>query len=378
MQQRTILFLIVVVLLSIGIVMIYSTSAIFAEERYNDSYFFLKRQALWIILGLGGFSLAVNVDYHRLRSCSKLFLCASVGLLLMVFLPGLGRAAGGASRWISIAGISFQPSEMAKFALVIYIADTLTKKQRQIQQFWHSLAGPLAVCMLVLALIMVQPDLGTTILIGLIIAVMLFAAGVRLRYLCTIALAALPAVYFLILGSGYRRRRIVAFLNPWADPEGTGFQIIQSFIALGSGGVTGMGLAQSRQKFYYLPAAHTDFIFSIIGEELGIIGAAIIVTLFLALFVLGMRICFKAPDRYGHLLALGIVSLISLQAIINIGVVTGALPTKGLPLPFISFGGSNMFFNLFAVGVLMNIGRHMETGLANCYMDRHSDRTPRI
>ncbi len=378
MEHRTILFVVVVILLSIGVVMIYSTSAIFAQEQYNDSYFFLKRQALWIALGLIGFSLTANVDYHRLRSYSLVLLFVSIALLFMVFLPGLGKSAGGASRWIRFCGVSFQPSELAKFALVIYMADTLARSQRQIQHSWSSLIRPLVICGLVLALIIVQPDLGTMILMGLIIAVLLFAAGVRLRYLFAIVLAALPAVYFLVFSSAYRRRRIVAFLDPWSDPEGTGFQIIQSFIALGSGGITGMGLAQSRQKFYYLPAAHTDFIFSIIGEELGIIGAATIVTLYLALFIFGMRICFKAPDRYGHLLALGIVSIISLQAVINIAVVTGVLPTKGLPLPFISFGGSSMLLNLLAVGILMNIGRHMNPGAATYYMDRHSDRTPKI
>ncbi|HOE28205.1 MAG TPA: FtsW/RodA/SpoVE family cell cycle protein, partial [bacterium] len=208
--------------------------------------------------------------------------------------------------------------------------------------------------------------------------ILLFVAGVRMRLLLPLCLAALPAIYALVFSSDYRRRRILAFVNPWADPEGTGFQIIQSFIALGSGGVAGLGLAQSRQKFYYLPAAHTDFIFSIIGEELGILGAGAVVTLFLGLLVFGMRVCAKAPDLYGHLLALGIVSMLTLQALINIAVVTGSLPTKGLPLPFISFGGSSMIFNLFSLGVLMNIGRHEGTDQVAHYLESRSDRTMRI
>jgi len=377
-HQRTLLFVTVVLLLSIGVVMIYSTSAFFAQDKFNDSYYFLKRQALWIGLGLAAFACAVNIDYHHLRTRSLPLLFTSIALLALVFVPGIGRTAGGASRWIWLGYFSFQPSEAAKFTLILYMADVMARKQRQIEQFWKGLAIPLALSLLMLGLVIMQPDLGTTVLMALIVVIMLFVAGVRLRLLLPLALAALPAIYALVLGSDYRRKRIVAFLNPWADPDGTGFQIIQSFIALGSGGLTGMGLAQSRQKFYYLPAAHTDFIFSIIGEELGLIGAGVIVTLFLILLIMGMTICRKAPDFYGHLLALGIVSVISLQAIINIAVVTGTLPTKGLPLPFISFGGSSMIVNLFAVGVLMNIGKHMGVDMAIHYLEAHSDRTFRI
>lgn len=378
MQQRTLLFLTVVVLLSVGIVMIYSTSAFFAQEAFNDGYFFLKRQAVWIAIGLAGFALAVNTDYHSLREHSLTLLFASFALLLLVHVPGIGKEAGGASRWLRVGLFSFQPSELAKFALVLYLADAMARKQRQIGRFWKGLAAPLLLSLAVLVLVIVQPDLGTTILIAMVAATMFFAAGVRLRLLLALVLAALPAVYALVFSSPYRKRRIIAFINPWADPEGTGFQIIQSFIALGSGGIGGMGLAQSRQKFYYLPAAHTDFIFSIIGEELGFVGTGIVVTLFLILLVTGMNICRKAPDFYGHLLALGIVSLLTLQTLINVGVVTGSLPTKGLPLPFISFGGSSMVLNLFAVGVLMNIGKHMGEDPALHYLERHSGRTVRI
>lgn len=378
MQQRTLLFVTVVLLLSIGVVMIYSTSAFFAQDKFNDSYYFLKRQALWIVCGLVAFACAVNVDYHDLRAHSRSLIFASIGLLALVFVPGMGRTAGGASRWIWCGCFSFQPSEMAKFALILYLADVLARKQRQIGQFWRGLLMPLVLAAVMLGLVVKQPDLGTTVLMALMLVIMLFVAGVRLRLLLLLALAAVAAVCALVFSSDYRWRRIVAFLNPWADPAGTGFQIIQSFIALGSGGLTGMGLAQSRQKFYYLPAAHTDFIFSIIGEELGLIGAGVIVTLFLALLVLGMSICRKAPDFYGRLLAFGIVSVLSLQAIINIAVVTGALPTKGLPLPFISFGGSSMIINLFAVGVLMNIGKHIGVDMAVHCLEAHSDRTFRI
>ena len=378
MNQRTLLFFTVVLLLSIGIVMIYSTSAIFAQERFNDGYYYLKRQALWIALGLGAFAVAMNTDYHNLRAHSVTLIFGSLALLALVYVPGIGRSAGGASRWIRLGGFSFQPSEIAKLALILYMADVMARKQRQIDRFWRGLAVPLLLFGTALGLIILQPDLGTTILCALVTGIMLFVAGVRMRLLAPLCLASVPAIYALVFSSHYRTRRIMAFVNPWADPEGTGFQIIQSFIALGSGGLTGLGLAQSRQKFYYLPAAHTDFIFSIIGEELGMIGAGIVVTLFLAVLVLGIRICRKAPDFYGHLLALGIVSMLTLQAIINIAVVTGSLPTKGLPLPFISFGGSSMVFNLFAVGVLINIGRHVGSDLAVHYLEKREDRTMRI
>ena len=378
MNQRTLLFFTVIALLGIGIVMIYSTSAIFAQERFGDGYYYLKRQALWVFIGLAAFAAAMNVDYHRLRAHSLTLVFACIALLALVFVPGVGRTAGGASRWIRMGPVNFQPSEFAKLAVVLYMADVMARKQRQIALFWKGLALPLALFGGMLCMIMLQPDLGTTILCALVIGILLFVAGVRMRLLLPLCLAALPAIYALVFSSDYRRRRILAFVNPWADPEGTGFQIIQSFIALGSGGVAGLGLAQSRQKFYYLPAAHTDFIFSIIGEELGILGAGAVVTLFLGLLVFGMRVCAKAPDLYGHLLALGIVSMLTLQALINIAVVTGSLPTKGLPLPFISFGGSSMIFNLFSLGVLMNIGRHEGTDQVAHYLESRSDRTMRI
>lgn len=375
-QHTTALFITVVILLCIGVVMIYSTSAIYAQEQHGDSYYYLTRQAIWITLGLIAFAVAVNIDYHELRRYCMWLILLGIFLLGLVFVPGLGRSAGGACRWLRIGPMNFQPSELVKFAVIVYCADLLSKKQRQMDRFWKTLLLPLSIVPVAMGMILLQPDMGTTILIGLIVVLMLFAGRVRFRDLAFMALASLPALYCLVFSSGYRRRRIIAFLNPWADPEGSGFQIIQSFIALGSGGLGGMGLAQSRQKFYYLPAAHTDFILSIIGEEFGFIGAATILTLFLLLLIVGMKICFSAPDHYGSLLALGIVSILSLQALINFGVVTGSLPTKGQPLPFISFGGSSMLFNLFAVGVLVNIGKHTgEAGTRHCYGTERSLRT---
>lgn len=352
------LIIVVSLLLSIGIVMIYSTSAIYAGENHHDSYFYIKKQAVWALLGIFLLMAFTMIDYHFLRKLSIPLLFLSTFLLILVFVPGFGRAAGGARRWLRFASLSFQPSEFTKFAIVVYLADFLARKQSRIREIWKGIFLPLSIILLNMLLVVLQPDLGTTVLLGLVVFFLLFSAGMRISYLVTIALAALPVLYTVIFKSAYRRSRILIFLDPWKDSQGRGFQIIQSWIALSSGGVFGLGLAQSRQKFFYLPEAHTDFIFSIIGEELGLVGTASILTLFIVFVMAGMRVAWKAPDLYGNLLATGIVTLIALQAIINIGVVTGTFPTKGLPLPFISFGGSNLVVNIASVGVLLNIARH--------------------
>ena len=362
---------VVTLLLSIGVVMIYSTSAIYAEEKYHDSYFFLKKQVAWVLIGvllMVAFSL---LDYHVLKTLSIPLLFLSTILLLLVFVPGLGRTAGGARRWLRVASLSFQPSEFTKFAILVYLSDFLSRNQAKIGRIWKGLFLPLSIILLNLVLVLLQPDLGTAVLIGLVVFVLLFAGGMRITYLVTVALASLPVIYAVILRSAYQRSRIMIFLNPWKDPQGTGFQIIQSLIALDAGGLFGLGLACSRQKFFYLPEAHTDFIFSIIGEELGLVGTLCILALFFVFVMAGMKIAWNAPDLYGSLLATGIVSLIAFQAIINIGVVTGAFPTKGLPLPFVSFGGSNLVVAIASVGVLLNIGGqstswNLKKGRENC------------
>ena len=357
-KARVALIIIVFLLLSLGIVMIYSTSAIYAEETHHDSYFYLKKQVAWAFIGAVLLIAFAKIDYRILRRLSIPLLFLSTILLILVFVPGLGRTAGGASRWLNIGSFSLQPSEFTKFALLLYLADFLARNQSRIRQLWKGLFLPLLLILLNMVLIVIQPDLGTAVLLGLVVFVLLFIAGMRISYLVTVALASLPILYTVIFSSAYRRSRIMIFLDPWKDPQGTGFQIIQSLIALGSGGLLGLGLAKSRQKFFYLPEAHTDFIFSIIGEELGLIGTISILALFIIFVIAGMRIAWSAPDLYGNLLASGIVTIIAFQAIINIGVVTGTFPTKGLPLPFISFGGSNLLVNVASVGVLINIAGH--------------------
>lgn len=352
-------------LLGIGTIMIYSTSAIYADEKYGDSFFFLKRHLIWICIGLVGMFFAWRVDYHILRKYSRFFILVSIGLLGLVYFPGIGRSAGGARRWLAIGGLSFQPSEIAKVALIIYLSDMFVRKQRWIKEFWRGLVPLLIVAGIIMGLVLKQPDLGTVIAIGMVVCIMLFIAGTRLRYLLAMGLSTLPFLYVFIARVPYRRARIMNFLNPWGDPQGSGFQIVQSFLALGSGGVFGVGLGQSRQKLFYLPAAHTDFIFSIIGEELGLLGTLLVVGLFIGFVWCGTKIALKTVDLFGYFLAVGIVSTISLQAVINIGVATGSFPTKGLPLPFVSFGGSCMVMYLIATGILLSIHRWTQTKLAS-------------
>jgi len=258
---------------------------------------------------------------------------------------------------LRIGAVGFQPSELGKLALILYLADYLTRKQDKIKSFSRGFFPPMLVLGGMTGLILIQPDLGTVVLLGIVSLILLFVAGIRIIYLGGLVLFSLPALYFLISGVGYRQRRILAFLNPWQHATGAGYQIVQSFLALGSGGIKGVGLGESRQKLFYLPASYTDFIFSIVGEELGFIGTVSLVVLFLVFLWAGIRVAYQSPDLFGYLLGIGITVAISLQAIINIGVATGSLPTKGISLPFISFGGSSLLFNMMGVGLLLNISR---------------------
>jgi cell division protein FtsW len=278
-------------------------------------------------------------------------------LLVLVLIPGVGREVSGARRWFRFKFISFQPSELMNLAMIIYVADFIARKGSLIKSFIRGFLPPVCALGCCALLVLVQPDLGTTIAISLVVFIMLFIAGTRIEYLLSLFLMALPALYFLIFSVPYRRARILAFLNPWLDPRGSGFQIIQSQVALGSGGIFGVGLGHSRQKLFFLPAAHTDFIFSIIGEELGLLGTLAVIMLFMIFIQQGVRIIRNAPDRFGYFLALGLVLMIVIKAVINIGVSCGVLPTKGLPLPFISYGGSSFIFDMVSVGILINIAR---------------------
>lgn len=356
-QTRINLLIITIILLGLGIVMIYSASAVYALEKTKDSTFYLKKHLLFLIIGFVATLAVMKVDYTDLRKYIKPALFVSIMLLVMVLMPGISREIGGARRWFRFIGASFQPSELAKLVLIFYLADVLERKQPVIRSFLHGFLPPVVVLGLLVGLVLLQPDLGTAASFVLVSFIMLFVAEVNLVYMVPFILAAIPVLYLLIFKVSYRRRRITAFLDPWADPRGAGFQIIQSFIALGSGGLLGVGLGQSRQKLFYLPESHTDFIFSIIGEELGLLGTISLVILFILFVLQGMRIAVKAKDLFGNFLALGIVSMVALEAVINMSVTTGVIPTKGLPLPFISYGGSNLIFNMVGVGLLLNIAK---------------------
>lgn len=356
-NTRISLFTVSIILICVGIVMIYSASSIYALERYKDGFFFLKRHISFLAIGILLTFLVMLVDYRKFKKWSKPLLIVSLLLLVLVLIPGLGREVAGARRWFRYKFLSFQPSELANLALIIYIADFISRKSGALKSFAKGFLPPMIVLGAVSLLILMQPDLGTTVSLGAVVFIMLFVARVRMTYLLSLVLISLPALYFLIFSVPYRRARILAFLNPWSDPHGSGFQIIQSQVSLGSGGLFGVGLGHSKQKLFYLPAAHTDFIFSIIGEELGLIGTVGVIILFIIFIQQGLKIVKNAPDKFSYFLALGLILMISLKAIINIGVSCGILPTKGLPLPFISYGGSSFIFDMVSVGILINIAR---------------------
>lgn len=360
-QVRISIFTTTVILICIGIVMIYSASSIYAWERYKDGFFFLKRHLAFLCIGIVLTFLVMGFDYHKFRRYAKPLMLVSIFLLILVLIPGIGREVYGARRWFRFFKfISFQPSELANIAIIIYVADFISRKNEEIRSAWKGFLPVMFVLGFTVLLILAQPDLGTSLAMGAVVFIMLFIGGVRLHYLLGIVLSFLPALCLLIFSVPYRRMRIMAFINPWVDPKGIGFQIIQSQLALGSGGIFGVGLGHSMQKLFYLPAAHTDFIFSIIGEELGLIGTIGIIVLYIIFIRQGIKIMKNAPDKFGYLLCLGLVLMISLKAVMNIGVSCGLLPTKGLPLPFISYGGSSFLFDMVSVGILMNIGRSGE------------------
>jgi len=343
---------ITLLLISLGVIMIYSSSGVYAMQELNDASYYLNRHLMFLCLG---FSLTLGVmvfDYRDLRFAAKPLILLTIVLLILVLIPGIGKESYGARRWFRFAGFSFQPSELAKMTVLIYVADFLARKKNSIVSFWSGFMPLICVMALFCALIVKQPDLGSSLLVACIVLIMMFVAGANVKHMAILGLLSLPALYALVVKVPYRLRRITAFLNPWEDSQGIGFQLTQSQIALGSGGLFGVGLGKSMQKLFYLPAAHTDFILSIIGEELGLFGTITVIVLFVAFIWQGARIAKRTTEPFGYFLAVGIVAMIGLQAVVNIGVSIGALPTKGLPLPFISYGGSALIFNMIAVGLL--------------------------
>jgi len=348
----------VVALTCFGVVMVYSASSIMAAKKFHDSFYFLKRQGLYAILGFGLMYAAMRTDYHFWRKAAVPILIACLVSLVLVFIPGIGGSVKGATRWIRFPGFNFQPAELAKLALIIFMAYSLDRKQEQIRWF-KGLFPYMAVLLMMIGLLMIQPDMGSSMTLAGVAMVMLFAAGMRVSHVVYIVMFAAPFVYYAIRHKEYRWRRIMSFMNPWADPSNTGFQIIQSWLAFGTGGIGGQGLGEGKQKLFYLPEAHTDFILSVVGEELGFIGTVTVAAMFFLLVHRGIRVAVHAEDNFGRFLAFGIAVLIGAEAFVNIAVVTGLLPTKGLALPFISYGGSSLILSLVAVGILLNISSRM-------------------
>ena len=350
-----VILLMTVALTCFGVVMVYSASSIMAAKKFHDGFYFLKRQGVFALIGFGVMFIAMRVDYHFWKKWAVPILLGCLALLLLVLVPGIGGSAGGASRWIKLPGFSLQPSEVAKISLIMYMAYSLDKKQERVKFFSSGFLPYMVILAILLALLIKQPDLGSSLTLGAVAIIMLFAAGTRPTYIVSMFLLSLPFLYFLVMNVDYRRRRILAFLNPWQDPTNTGFQIIQSWLAFGTGGIFGQGLGEGKQKLFYLPEAHTDFILSVVGEELGFIGVIVIAAMFFLLVQRSIRISLQAEDDFGRFLAFGIAVLLGIEAFVNMWVVTGLLPTKGLALPFISYGGSSLIITLFAVGVLLNV-----------------------
>ena len=352
------LFGVAVVLLSAGVVMVYSASAIVAADRFQDPYFFLKRQLFWALLGAAAMLVAARVDYRRLERFVLPALIVAGVLLLLALVPPFGQAINGTRRWIRFGLVSFQPAELAKLVLVVYLAAFVARRQEQLNDVRRGLLPPLLVAGAFAALGFVQPDLGNCLTLIALTFGLLYLAGSPARYLAWVMAPALPLLAIAISMAPYRLRRMTAFWDPWADPRGSGFQIIQSWLAFGNGGLLGQGIGGSRQKLFYLPEPHTDFIFAVVGEELGFVGATVFVGLFAVLIWRGVRIGLRTSEPFGAYLALGITLLIATQVLVNLGVVTGLLPTKGLPLPFLSFGGSALLMTMLSTGVLLNISQH--------------------
>lgn len=357
-----VLLCVTVMLTVVGLVMVFSASAVLAGNRYHDSWYYLKRQGVWLVMGLSLLHVLSRVDYVWWKRLSIPLLGGMATLLVMVLIPSLGMTANGARRWLGAGPISIQPAEMLKLGVVIYLAAYLTRKEGRIQDFQSGLLPALLVVGLLSGLVLMEPDLGTVVVLGVVTGSLLFVGGARLSHLSILVLCAVPIGLALVLSTDYRRQRLMAFLQPWNDASDTGFQITQSFLAFGSGGLFGVGLGEGKQKLFFLPEAHTDFVLALIGEELGFFGTGVIILLFVLFMIRGFQISTRARVPFGRYLGIGITTLIGVQALTNACVVTGLVPTKGLTLPFVSYGGSSLVVSLAGVGMLLSISRDRHAG----------------
>lgn len=353
------LFGVTLVLVLIGLVMIFSASAVMANERFGSAYFFLLRQGLWALAGLSAMFVMMNVDYRKLKHPGIVFSLLGITTLLLVAVFFLDRSHN-VHRWIRFGGFSMQPSELAKPAIILFLAYFLETRVKAITDWRNTLLPAAVPALLFCILIVLQPDLGTAIMCAGVALVILYVAGMRMRYFAFPLLASLPLFYFLVWQVPWRKARMLAWLDPFADAQGRGFHTVQSLIAVGTGGITGIGLMEGKQKLFYLPEPQTDFIFAVTAEEFGLVGSMIVVTLFAIFCFRGFRAALRAPDLFARFLAVGITAMIGVQAFFNISVVLALVPTKGIPLPFISYGGSSLFVALASVGVLLNITKQID------------------
>ncbi len=351
----------ILILVSIGILMVYSSTAIISMRKYGSGFHYLWNHLFTVVVGIIAIVILSKTNYKRLRPLVYVLLAVSLISLLLVFVPGVGISANGATRWIRLWPTTFQPSELVKVVMVIFLADYMDKNIYRMNDFRYGIAIPAGVMLIFQCIIMFQPDFGAVISLGTLTLSLLILGGARLIHIGAILLLSFPLIYTLVISSSYRMKRIMCFTDPWKEPLGCGFQLVQSFIAFGNGRFFGVGLGGSKQKLYFLPEVHTDFIFSFIGEELGLIGALAVLGIFLWIIIKGFRVSKQTNDPFSYFLALGLTMMIGIQVIINFAVSTGLMPTKGLPLPFISYGGSALLINMAAVGILINISQQNES-----------------
>ncbi|MGH7164801.1 MAG: putative lipid II flippase FtsW [Nitrospiraceae bacterium] len=354
--------LVAMVLALLGLVMVFSASAVVAGNRFHDPLYFLKRQLAWLAFGFLLLHVASRLDYTVWRRMALPMAACSAVLLILVLVPSIGVAVKGARRWLRVGPLSVQPAEFVKLVVVVYLAAYLAKKEERVTECLAGLLPPLIVSGLLGGLVLWQPDLGTAVVIGLVTMGLLFLGGARLWHLTGLVLSGLALMFALVRTSPYRWQRLMTFVDPWKDPTDAGFQMTQSFLAFGSGGVFGIGLGESKQKLFFLPEGHTDFMLALVGEELGLLGTAFVMVLFMILVLKGFQIAGRAREPFGRYLALGITLLLGLQVLINAGVVTGLLPTKGLTLPLMSYGGSSLLVSLVGIGILLSISRDRQGG----------------
>ena len=357
LKPDKLLFFATLALLSVSVIMVYSASALLAMDRYARPYYFLFRQVMWAVMGFGLLWGVMRFDYRRLRKPAVLWTAIGVTVLALVAVL-FSEPINGTRRWFGIAGFGVQPSELAKVALILFAAAQLERRMERVNDIVYALLPLGCLTAGLTALILLQPDFSTALALLVIVAAMVFAAGLSYRYVIGAALVLVPVLYGVLAMAPYRMRRLLAFLDPWADPLGDGFQVIQSQIAVGTGGLVGRGLMRGLQKLHFLPEPHTDFIYAVIAEETGLVGSTVILLCFAIIMWRGLQVACHAPDRFGAFLAIGLTTMVAMQAFINMSVVLGLMPTTGIPLPFVSAGGSSLLIGLIGMGILLNVSQH--------------------